>query len=69
MLPILKLQDDLKKKIGKEKRDYPKPERDESLKKEIRTAIWPEFKSAFAIREKLERYEAIKEIKKSLDEK
>ena len=70
MMPIFDLIDELRTKTGaKTKRDYEKPARDESLKTQLRKFLWPSFEKAFAIREKLSRYEALGELKKAAKEK
>ena len=63
---IFEMQEELRKKVGKEKRSYEKPHKDPELKKSIRDFCWPLFEKAFAIREKLARYQAIDEVKVAL---
>lgn len=63
MQPILDLQEELRQKVGRPKRDYQKPPQDERLKKELETYLKPHFERAFAIREKLARYEAMEKLK------
>ncbi|MBY0369995.1 polyribonucleotide nucleotidyltransferase, partial [bacterium] len=69
MKPIFDMQDELREKAGKPKRDYVKPPRDKDLKASIRKEAWPKLEKAFAIREKLPRYEALAQIKKDLKTK
>jgi polyribonucleotide nucleotidyltransferase len=69
MQAIFDMQDDLRKKVGKPKREYPKAPRDADFKKKIRTAAWGGLEKAFAIREKLARYTAMDEVKKAIETK
>jgi len=70
MKPIFKLQDELREKTGnKEKREYPKPVRDEALKKKMKDALWGDFTKAFATKEKLHRYEALGKVAEKAEEK
>lgn len=66
MKTVFEMQEELRSKVGKEKRSYDKPLRDESLKKNMREFAWPQLEKAFAIREKLSRYQAIDEVKKAV---
>ena len=66
---IFEMQDELRSKVGKEKREYDKPLRDEALKKTMREFCWPQMEKAFAIREKLSRYEALNEVKSAVKAK
>ncbi len=59
MKVVFDLQDELRAKAGKEKRQYEKPLRDEALKAEIRKFSWGDFEKAFSIKEKLNRYDAL----------
>ncbi len=69
MQPIFDMQDELREKVGKEKRDYPKPPRNKELKEKMRKESASKLKEAFAIREKLARYEALTKLKKDLKAK
>ncbi len=69
MQAIFDMQDELKAKVGREKRAYEHPKRDEALKTDMRKALLSGFKSAFAIREKLARYEALDKVKSNAKEK
>ncbi len=69
MKVIFDLQEELKSKVGREKRTYTTPPKDEALKASIRKAFWGHFEKAFAVREKLARYEALSEVKKKIEEK
>ena len=62
MQAVLDLQDELRSKVGKPKRDYPRAPKDESLKTKMRKDLWPQFSDAFAVREKLSRYEALAKV-------
>jgi polyribonucleotide nucleotidyltransferase len=63
MQPLMDLQDELRKLVGKAKREYPKPVRDEQLKKDMKEALWGPLGEAFAVREKLARYTALDGVK------
>ena len=64
MMPVMDAIDELRQKTGnKEKREYTKPPSDDTLKSQLRTFLWPSFEKAFAVREKLQRYEALSELK------
>jgi polyribonucleotide nucleotidyltransferase len=69
ILPIIELQEELRKKVGREKRDYPKPVRDEAFKQDLKKMLWPLFAKAFAVREKLARYDGLKSLNKLVCEK
>ncbi|MBI1859914.1 MAG: polyribonucleotide nucleotidyltransferase [Deltaproteobacteria bacterium] len=69
MQAILDLQDELKSKVGRTKREYEKPKRDETLKKQMHKDLWPDFGKAFAVREKLARYQALDDVHKKADKK
>ncbi|MBI4404294.1 MAG: polyribonucleotide nucleotidyltransferase [Deltaproteobacteria bacterium] len=70
MQSILDLQEQLKQQVGeKPKRSYEKPVRDEALKTQLKTFLYPLFEKAFAIREKLSRYEALGKTKKDAESK
>ncbi len=69
MKSVFELQDELRAKVGKEKRDYDRPLRDEALKAEIRKFSWGDFEKAFAIKEKLNRYEALSKVAEKVNEK
>ena len=66
---VFDLQDELKAKAGTEKREYETPLRDEALKTEIRKFSWSDLEKAFAIKEKLNRYEALSTVSKKVTEK
>lgn len=69
MKVIFDLQDELRQKAGQPKREYEKPLRDEALKAEIRKFSWGDFEKAFAVKEKLNRYEALSQVSKKVSEK
>ena len=69
MKVVFDLQDELRSKAGKEKREYEKPLRDEALKAEIRKFSWGDFEKAFSIKEKLNRYDALSEVVEKVNEK
>jgi len=66
--PIIKAQKQLAKEIGKTKRELKDAPKDETLEKLISEYCMPKFPKAFGIKEKLERYAAIDEVKAGLDE-
>lgn len=65
--PIIKAQKQLAKEIGKKKREIKDAPKDETLEKLITEYCLPKFPKAFGIKEKLERYKAIDDIKAGLD--
>ncbi len=69
MKVVFDLQDELRAKAGKEKRTYDKPLRDEALKADIKKLTWGSFEKAFSIRQKLERYEALRTLSDKVKEK
>lgn len=69
MKVVFDMQDELKSKVGNAKREYEKPLRDEALKAEIRKFSWGDFEKAFSIKEKLNRYDALSNVAKKVDEK
>ncbi len=70
MQEVIRLQDELREKTGnRKKRDYAKPLRDDALKAKMRNELWPLLEKAFSVREKLDRYKALDEVKKSAREK
>lgn len=69
MRTVFNAIDELRSKAGKNKREYEKPVRDEKLKSEMRKYSWPMFEKAFAIPEKLARYQALDQVKETVQEK
>ena len=61
--PSIKAQKSLAKELGKTKRTVTEAPKNEKLDAELAKYCQDKFKKAFAIREKLERYKAIDEIK------
>ena len=66
---VIALQEEFARQLGIKKRVVPELQLDKNLEKEIRTAIWPAMEKAFSISNKLDRYGALDQIKKSLKEK
>jgi polyribonucleotide nucleotidyltransferase len=66
--PVIKAQEELAKALGKTKRKFSDPVKDETLTKLITDYCMKKLPEAFAIKEKLGRYAAIDEVKKSLKE-
>lgn len=69
MKAIFDLQDEFRAKVGKEKRTYEAPPKDEKLKADIRKFVWGDLEKGFSIREKLLRYGALDEAKTKVKEK
>jgi polyribonucleotide nucleotidyltransferase len=57
MMPLIEMQERLREKIGKQKRQIPVPEDLEEKKKEVRAIVEKDLIDSFAVRAKLERYE------------
>ncbi len=66
MMPLIEMQEELCKKIGKAKRQVPVPVNLEEKKKEVRNIVEKDLTESFAIRAKLERYKRQDEILKGL---
>jgi polyribonucleotide nucleotidyltransferase len=66
--PVIKAQKQLAKELGKTKRIPKDAPKDETLEKLIAEYCMPKFPKAFSIKDKLERYKAIDEVKAGLDE-
>lgn len=69
MQPIFAIQEELRQRVGRPKREYPKLAKDEALKQELKSFLWPLFEKGFAISEKLLRYQALDEAKAAAKEK
>jgi polyribonucleotide nucleotidyltransferase len=61
--PILALQDELRAAVGRPKRAFTRPEHDDSLLERVRELATPGLRSAYANRDKLERYAALAQFK------
>ncbi|HOD74900.1 MAG TPA: polyribonucleotide nucleotidyltransferase [Syntrophorhabdaceae bacterium] len=57
MMPLIEMQERLREKIGKQKRQIPVPENLDEKKKEVRAIVEKDLIESFAVRAKLERYE------------
>ena len=66
MMPLIEMQEELCKKIGKAKRQVPVAENLEEKKKEVRNIVEKDLIESFAINAKLERYKRQDEILKDL---
>jgi polyribonucleotide nucleotidyltransferase len=66
MMPLIEMQEELCKKIGKAKRQVPVAENLEEKKKEVRNIVEKDLTESFAIKAKLERYKRQDEILKDL---
>jgi polyribonucleotide nucleotidyltransferase len=66
--PVIKAQEELAKALGKTKRIFSEPVKDETLTKLITDYCMKKLPEAFSIKEKLARYAAISEVKKALKE-
>ncbi len=62
--PLLDYQEEIKRAVGKAKRQVPLAETDQQLKKRIEEASRSNLLEAIAIAEKLERYKKLDEVKK-----
>ncbi|KAB2838873.1 polyribonucleotide nucleotidyltransferase, partial [bacterium] len=64
--PVIAAQHKLRELVGKEKRALPVVEKDEALAAKVREFAHDKLVKAFAVREKLARGKAVKEVKKEL---
>src|SRR5258706_3791572 len=64
--PLLDYQDELRKALGKTKRQVPPVSTDEALKQRIEIAAKTNLLEAISIKEKLERYKKLDEVKKAV---
>jgi len=70
MKPVFEMIEELREKTGsKKKRDYDKPLRDDAFKADIKKVVWSSFDKAFAVKEKLARYQALAELKDTVKAK
>jgi len=67
--PVIAMQNELAKKVGKSKREVPPVEKDEALEKQVRDLAATRLKTSFQIPQKLERGQSIKALKKEIVEK
>ena len=61
--PLLDIQEEIKREIGKAKRPIPKVSRDEGIVQRVRELAPDKVKEAIAIPQKLERYKRLDEVK------
>lgn len=66
MQPIIDLQIELQKEVGKQKVEFKPREFDASLVKKIETTLLPQIDSATQVKEKLARRDALKQVKENL---
>ncbi len=64
--PSINAQKKMAKELGKTKRTVAEAPKDEKLNKELESYCKDKFKKAFALKEKLERYKALDEVKKGI---
>ena len=65
---ILDLQNEMKREVGRQKREVKPPEVDQALAAKVRDVAIPKLEAAYALREKLPRYAALDVAKKSIHE-
>ena len=63
MQPAIDLQVQLKEAVGKEKRPFIPPARDEDLAEKVKTAVWDRIHDAVQIKDKMERQKALSALK------
>jgi polyribonucleotide nucleotidyltransferase len=63
MRPVMELQDEMQKAIGKAKRAFSPPVIDEALYQTISGLVTPGFKEAYGISEKLDRYGKLRDVR------
>jgi polyribonucleotide nucleotidyltransferase len=66
MQPIIEMQEELKKAVGKEKREIAKPEIDQELFKKITGLVNEKVHTAVQVRDKMERGKALGQVKEEL---
>ncbi len=67
--PVLDLQDELCRMIGKPKRSYTTLQEDESLKENVKQSVLAEFPKIYSLVDKKERYNALENLTKQCIEK
>ncbi|WDP91450.1 MAG: polyribonucleotide nucleotidyltransferase [Desulfobacter sp.] len=63
MQPIIAMQEELKAAVGKEKRPFTPPERDEQLAEKVKAFAWDKIHEKVQIKTKIERQKAISQLK------
>ncbi len=63
MRPVMELQDEMQKAIGKAKRAFSPPIIDEALRQRIADLVTEGFKEAYGISEKLDRYGKLRDVR------
>jgi len=68
MRPVIELQDEMQKAIGRAKRDFAPPAVDETLYRKISDLVKGGFQEAYRIPEKLDRYGKLREVREKATE-
>ncbi|MBW1889011.1 MAG: polyribonucleotide nucleotidyltransferase [Deltaproteobacteria bacterium] len=66
--PIIDIQEKLRESVGKAKRSFAPPEKDEALVAKLTAEAEPRLREVIVIPEKMERYSAVRELKNSIFE-
>lgn len=66
--PIIDIQEKLQESVGKAKREFTPPEKDEALVAKLTAEAESRLHDAIVIPDKMERYSAVREVKKSIFE-
>ena len=66
--PIVEIQEKLQESVGKAKREFAPPEKDEALVAKLTAEAESRLHDAIVIPDKMERYSAVREVKKSIFE-
>ncbi len=69
MQPLIELQEELKRKVGKEKRLFISPEKDPELVNKVESLAMSPVSEALKIPDKMERYAALRKVKAEIIEK
>jgi len=66
--PIVEIQEKLQESVGKAKREFAPPEKDQELVAKLTAAAETRLRETLVIPDKMERYNAVREVKKSIFE-
>ena len=66
--PIVEIQEKLQESVGKAKREFAPPEKDEALVAKLTAEAETRLRETLVIPDKMERYRAVREVKKSIFE-
>jgi len=66
--PIIEIQEKLQETVGKPKREFAPPEKDQELVAKLTAEAEARLREAIVIPDKMERYSAVREVKKSIFE-